>query len=124
MPPKVEIKGKTKKPTPAKASNPAEAFMTGQIPVPQNSTKEDETKPSTNANEQTTNSKAEKNTPQRNETKIDKPRRGRPPKKTETKKQYSISIKPSLYEKAKKKAEERETSVNEIISEALSKYLK
>ena len=71
MPPKVEIKGKTKKPTPAKASNPAEAFMTGQIPVPQNSAKEGEQKPSTNVNEQTTNSKAEKNTSKRPTSKKD-----------------------------------------------------
>ncbi len=124
MPPKVEIKGKTKKSTPAKATNPAEAFMTGQIPVPQASAKDDEQKPSIKAKNQTEYNITERNTTQNNETKIDKPRRGRPPKKTETKKQYSISIKPSLYDKAKKKAEERETSVNEIISEALSKYLK
>ena len=124
MPPKVEIKGKPKKPAPAKASNPAEVFMTGQIPVPQDSTKTSNPKKESATKTDTQKVKDENTLKQNHEAEKEKPRRGRPPKKTETKKQYSISIKPSLYDKAKKKAEERETSVNEIISEALSKYLK
>ncbi len=124
MPPKVDIKGKTKKAIPAKATNPAEAFMTGQIPRPKANAKEGAPKSETKTKTQSIKKTNKEKHIQSHEAEINKPRRGRPPKKTETKKQYSISIKPSLYDKAKKRAEERETSVNEIISEALTKYLK
>ena len=117
MPPKVELKGKNPQ---KKPSNPAEAFITGNI-APVESEAEKQTV--------TNDKKSDAVVTEVKNIKIDteekaSARRGRPPKTTEKKKQYSISIKPSLYDKAKDLALEKEISVNEVISEALIKYLK
>ena len=114
MPPKVTLPGKKPAKRPIQQpSNPVEEMILGNTITEQ----EHSTESSTNdINE------SQKNVPEKEEN--ESPKRGRPHKTTETKKQYSIAIKPSIYEKAKQKAIEKDSSVNEIISEALIKYLK
>jgi len=55
--------------------------------------------------------------------KKDKVRRGRPKTNRETKKRYSFTILPSIYEKAYKKAYDNRISLSELIADFLEKYV-
>lgn len=47
---------------------------------------------------------------------------GRPPKKEETKKAYSMTILPSVWNKAKETAFEQRTSISQVVSDFLEEY--
>ena len=51
-----------------------------------------------------------------------KPHRGRP-KVAIPKKQYTLTMRPDMYERAKKEAERRGPSFSQLVSDALNEYL-
>ena len=56
--------------------------------------------------------------------KVEQKRKGRPKLQRETKKRYTITILPSIYEKASEIAYKNETNMSELISDFLTSYVK
>ncbi len=62
--------------------------------------------------------------PKETESKPEPKRKGRPTVKRETKKRYTLTFLPSVYDKASAKASEEGKSLSEVLGDFLAKYIK